>query len=402
MALIAVCVSGVAWFILHDLVEEEPSNFQRMSLVTHGVSAYAALVIFGSVLPLHVRSSWSGKRNVATGIVLILVIALLIVTALFLYYGGEETRWSARWVHLGVGVTAALAFPLHVVLGRRSRKKAYRNNKNVLTATPPRQTATLRTAGIDTGPGGDSWPAINLAHVSFPEGIPSKDLEAIHVGQRTDIFEAPVAGAKPAPLPDGCRALPQGHRRRMYFGNPNIAGGAGPGEDAAGNAIFGIGYEEIDQNGNPVIGTFVDVTRFDPGQAICLPLAPGQQPAIETWKLVNLTTELHNFQIHQTKFRVIPQAHASGREAFAGPGPSIAEDTVPLPFAVPGPGSQPAQNANATSCLVSDFKAGRCQTTPILVQIPFAKLGAFVFHCHILEHEDGGMMHAIRIVPSPM
>jgi len=82
--------------------------------------------------------------------------------------------------------------------------------------------------------------------------------------------------------------------------------------------------------------------------------------------------------------------------------PNIAEDTVPLPFAVPGPGSQLALNPNAATCLVSDYKAGHCQTTPILMQIPFAKLGEFVFHCHILEHENGGMMHAIRVVPSPM
>jgi FtsP/CotA-like multicopper oxidase with cupredoxin domain len=46
-------------------------------------------------------------------------------------------------------------------------------------------------------------------------------------------------------------------------------------------------------------------------------------------------------------------------------------------------------------------KAGRCQATPIFVKIPFAQLGTFVFHCHILEHEDGGMMAAIRVVPAP-
>lgn len=280
---------------------------------------------------------------------------------------------------------------------------AYRDSKNGLSAAPAGQTATLRTAGVDTGPGGDSWPAVNLAHVAFPQGFPSRHLEAVHVAQRTDIFDAPVPGAAPAPLPTGCRAVAHGHRRRIYFGNPNVPGGAGPGEDAHGNAIFGLGYEEIDQFGNPVPGTFVDVARFDPAQVICLPLAPGQRPATETWELVNLTTELHNFHIHQTKFRVVDRSAPLSEWPQIGVGqPGLAEDTVPLPFAVPGPGSQPALNPDATSCLVSDFKAGRCKTTPILVQIPFAKLGAFVFHCHILEHEDGGMMHSIRVVPSPM
>jgi len=26
-------------------------------------------------------------------------------------------------------------------------------------------------------------------------------------------------------------------------------------------------------------------------------------------------------------------------------------------------------------------------------------VGDFVYHCHILEHEDGGMMAHIRVVP---
>lgn len=27
-------------------------------------------------------------------------------------------------------------------------------------------------------------------------------------------------------------------------------------------------------------------------------------------------------------------------------------------------------------------------------------IGDFVFHCHILEHEDGGMMQIIRVLPA--
>ena len=37
----------------------------------------------------------------------------------------------------------------------------------------------------------------------------------------------------------------------------------------------------------------------------------------------------------------------------------------------------------------------------IVVDIPFSQLGDFVFHCHILEHEDGGMMAKIRVVAGP-
>lgn len=293
---------------------------------------------------------------------------------------------------------------------------AYRDANNALTGAPSGATATFRSTGLNTGPGGDSWPAVDLASVTFPTGRPLLISEAVHVKAADaastyapgGVFNqySVVTDAVRAPLPNGCKALAAGHRRRVYFGNPNVPGGAGPGQDAKGNPIFGLGYEEIDQFGNPVAGTFVDVAQFDPAQTICLPLGPMQRPVTETWELVNLTTELHNFHIHQTKFRKIdPTVTATTTSnplgVFARQ-PGIEEDTVPLPYATPRAGSQPALNPDAVSCTVADYKGGRCGATPIVVQIPFAKLGSFVYHCHILEHEDGGMMHAIRVVPSPI
>jgi len=273
---------------------------------------------------------------------------------------------------------------------------AYRDAKNALARPPRHATATLQSTGFNTGPGGDNWPAVKLANVSFAHGGPLALAEAIHVKSAANfgpggIFSAPVPGAASAPLPPGCKPIATGHHRRIYFGNPNIAGVATPGEDADGNAVFGLGYEEIDEKGLPVPGSLQDLAQFDPSQLICLPLAAGQKPALETWELYNLTTELHNFHIHQTKFRKLDSKSTQS---------GVVEDTVPLPFAVPGAGSQPQLNAEATSCTIADFKASRCAVTPVVVEIPFAKLGKFVFHCHILEHEDGGMMRTIQVVPS--
>jgi hypothetical protein len=28
-------------------------------------------------------------------------------------------------------------------------------------------------------------------------------------------------------------------------------------------------------------------------------------------------------------------------------------------------------------------------------------VGTFLYHCHLLEHEDGGMMGVIQVVPKP-
>jgi FtsP/CotA-like multicopper oxidase with cupredoxin domain len=35
----------------------------------------------------------------------------------------------------------------------------------------------------------------------------------------------------------------------------------------------------------------------------------------------------------------------------------------------------------------------------VVVRIPFNVLGDFVYHCHILGHEDSGMMAKISVVP---
>ena len=38
----------------------------------------------------------------------------------------------------------------------------------------------------------------------------------------------------------------------------------------------------------------------------------------------------------------------------------------------------------------------------VVFDIPFSQVGEFVYHCHILEHEDGGMMAKIKVVPHPI
>jgi FtsP/CotA-like multicopper oxidase with cupredoxin domain len=50
---------------------------------------------------------------------------------------------------------------------------------------------------------------------------------------------------------------------------------------------------------------------------------------------------------------------------------------------------------------MEQWHGGQCSSVPQVVEIPFSQLGEFVYHCHILEHEDGGMMAKIRVVPAP-
>jgi L-ascorbate oxidase len=55
----------------------------------------------------------------------------------------------------------------------------------------------------------------------------------------------------------------------------------------------------------------------------------------------------------------------------------------------------------AVRCTIRQWRDGLCQSKAEVMDIPFTQLGEFVYHCHILEHEDGGMMARIQVVPSP-
>jgi hypothetical protein len=45
--------------------------------------------------------------------------------------------------------------------------------------------------------------------------------------------------------------------------------------------------------------------------------------------------------------------------------------------------NQAADNQNG-ACTVAQWRAGHCRSTPLVLDIPFAELGDFVYHCHIL------------------
>jgi L-ascorbate oxidase len=112
--------------------------------------------------------------------------------------------------------------------------------------------------------------------------------------------------------------------------------------------------------------------------------------------LVNLATEIHNFHIHQTKFKILQGAALTGPVT---PSASVVvEDNVPLPFATTS--SDDIEEKQNGYCTIEQWRIGTCTSPAIVVDIPFSQPGDFAFHCHILEHEDGGMMARIRVNPN--
>ena len=254
---------------------------------------------------------------------------------------------------------------------------------------PQLHSATLLTEMVSTGPAGDRWPQVNLAHIAAgqPPAVPVLlHVRAVSVppipqamfagnGAQNNSQSA-AAPTHPRDLdvstaPPACDRLPKDHRRRIFFGVP-----------ASNKNGYGLGLEEVDENEIPVPGTFRDIAAFDPSLVnVCLPLGRGNKPVAEEWELVNVSGEAHNFHIHQAKFYVLPQNAPPGDAGKL-------MDNVSLP-----------NGGSTCDGSVATWRSGRCKVAPIVVRIPFSEPGDFIYHCHIGEHQDSGMMARIRVIP---
>jgi len=98
------------------------------------------------------------------------------------------------------------------------------------------------------------------------------------------------------------------------------------------------------------------------------------QGDVEDWIIENRSRELHAFHIHQIHFVLKEWNGVPVEEPFL-------RDTVNVPY-------WNGASAYPQVKLRMDFR------DPNIV-------GTFVYHCHLLEHEDGGMMGTIRVDPAP-
>ncbi len=123
-------VTGAAWIMLDRAMWPETSTGL---LRLHGGAAMAMLVLLGTLLPVHARIGWRRGRNLASGLVMLAVNAVLVVSAFGLYYAGSEAlrRWTSE-VHIVVGFGLPLLVAGHVLLGRRTRRASGRKRPAAL------------------------------------------------------------------------------------------------------------------------------------------------------------------------------------------------------------------------------------------------------------------------------
>ncbi|HEX3652710.1 MAG TPA: multicopper oxidase domain-containing protein [Rhizomicrobium sp.] len=213
--------------------------------------------------------------------------------------------------------------------------------------------AKLITNHIDSGPAGDYLPARTIAVIQttnkaprlrkmpLPSAAPHKqrfeDLSDVKVTASRKLFfyEVYIESRQPPP---GGNGYPPDNDKHMQF------------------------FITVDGQQNKV---------YDPANP---PAITTNKGAVEDWTIENRTTEDHEFHMHQIHFLV------------------TAIDGKPVP----------KNQRQFYDTYPVKYWDGVSETYPsITVRMDFrgAVVGDFVYHCHILDHEDGGMMAIIRVNP---
>ncbi len=227
----------------------------------------------------------------------------------------------------------------HVLLPPASRAEFI-----VTTPSTEVRSAVLKTRQVDTGPDGDNDPERPLVSLQASGVAPAVNAA---------VMPEMVMGAKPPAARFAnlakCKAVA---KRKLYFSevlsDPN---------DPDSPTNF---YITVDGK-TPVL--------FNPDNP---PAIETTQGAVEDWTIENRALENHVFHIHQVHFLVLEK---NGRPVPNGQ----FLDTIQVPY-WSGKGPYPSVKVRM------DFRGDT--------------VGDFVYHCHILGHEDSGMMAIIRVRPA--
>ncbi len=204
------------------------------------------------------------------------------------------------------------------------------------------QNATLFTLNVDTGPDGDIDPQRPIATIKASRTASEPALRVPEASDSDSAHAQRFAGLAREKVTA---------KRTLYF-SEIITDPSDP------NSLTNF-FITVDGQ-TPVL--------FDPNNP---PAIVTTQGAVEDWTIENRAMENHEFHIHQIHFLV-----------KAKNGVPVADgeylDTINVPYWT-GDGPYPSVT------LRMDFRG--------------PDVGDFVYHCHILGHEDNGMMAIIRVNP---
>jgi FtsP/CotA-like multicopper oxidase with cupredoxin domain len=213
----------------------------------------------------------------------------------------------------------------------------------IVQGPPQGVSGLLVTRTVDTGPGGENDPNRALATITASKDAPDQPVKLAATPKALAGSQLPWLGSV-APV----------RTRVLYFS------------------------EKLLEPNNPNSATEFYLTvdgqtpqAFDPKSGV--PNIIAKQGTVEDWIIENRSSELHAFHIHQLHFMLLEYDGKRVEEPFL-------RDTVNVPYYNGRTLAYPSVR------LRMDFRDPNT-------------VGDFVYHCHLLEHEDGGMMGMIRVEP---
>jgi mannose/fructose/N-acetylgalactosamine-specific phosphotransferase system component IID len=93
-------VTGLVWAALHYYFrtgEDEINAWEPRLLKVHGAAAMLALLMLGTLVPLHIKRAWHARKNRLSGACMIGWFGIVTITGYGLYYsGGDKIReWTS-------------------------------------------------------------------------------------------------------------------------------------------------------------------------------------------------------------------------------------------------------------------------------------------------------------------
>ncbi len=213
------------------------------------------------------------------------------------------------------------------------------------------QVAQLMTTNINTGPQGDCDPTRAIFNIQLLAGDNDEPAQDDNVGSFTALSTSQQRFG-------GLSSMPVSTTRSFQFSEIQ------PSQFFI--TVVGQPRLVFDNNNPPAVVT--------------------TQGSVEKWIVANIAQENHEFHMHQIHFKVLSQDN----------------------FEINGSPQAPAINGQFLDMIETPFwdnvKNPNQSSAPqvqLLMDFRGMDIGDFVYHCHILSHEDLGMMAIIHVNPKP-
>jgi FtsP/CotA-like multicopper oxidase with cupredoxin domain len=213
----------------------------------------------------------------------------------------------------------------------------------IVKGPPAGVSGLLVTKTVDTGAGGENDPNRTIAAITASNDAPEPVSKLAASPQPLPASQTPWLGSV-APV----------RTRKLYFSEKLLD----PDDPNSATEFY------LTVEGQAPV-------QFDPKSGI--PNIIAKQGTVEDWIIENRSSELHAFHIHQLHFMLIDFHGKPANEPFL-------RDTVNVPY----------------------YNGRALEYPSVRLRMDFRDpntVGDFLYHCHLLEHEDGGMMGLIRVEP---